>query len=51
MDPAHAPYVHDHWWWKRTPRVKEKHYAPLPAGFVMTAHKPYQAGLQLLAAM
>ena len=29
MDPAHAPYVHDHWWWKRTPRLKEKHYAPL----------------------
>ena len=40
MDPAHGPYVHDHWWWKKTPRVKEKHYAPLPNGFVMTAHKP-----------
>ncbi|HKD47246.1 MAG TPA: aromatic ring-hydroxylating dioxygenase subunit alpha [Rhizomicrobium sp.] len=43
MDPAHAGYVHDHWWWYRTPRVKEKHYAPLPMGFVMTAHKPSKA--------
>ena len=40
MDPAHGPYVHAHWWWKKTPRVKEKHYAPLPNGFVMTRHKP-----------
>src|ERR1700761_5433581 len=30
MDPAHAAYVHNHWWWNRKPRVKEKHYAPLP---------------------
>ena len=30
MDPAHGPYVHAHWWWKKTPRVKEKHYAPCP---------------------
>ncbi|HXB51662.1 MAG TPA: Rieske (2Fe-2S) protein, partial [Rhizomicrobium sp.] len=21
MDPAHGPYVHAHWWWKKTPRV------------------------------
>jgi len=40
MDPAHGPYVHAHWWWKKAPRVKEKHYAPLPNGFVMTRHKP-----------
>jgi len=40
MDPAHGPYVHAHWWWKKTPRVKEKHYAPFPNGFVMTRHKP-----------
>ena len=33
MDPVHAAFVHDHWWWKKTPRVKEKHYAPLPNGF------------------
>jgi phenylpropionate dioxygenase-like ring-hydroxylating dioxygenase large terminal subunit len=48
MDPAHGPYVHDHWWWKKTPRVKEKHYAPLPNGFVMTAHKPSKPVYSLL---
>jgi phenylpropionate dioxygenase-like ring-hydroxylating dioxygenase large terminal subunit len=48
MDPAHGPYVHNHWWWNRTPRVKEKHYAPLPMGFAMTAHKPSKAAYSLL---
>jgi phenylpropionate dioxygenase-like ring-hydroxylating dioxygenase large terminal subunit len=48
MDPAHAAYVHDHWWWKRTPRIKEKHYAPLPTGFVMTRHKPSKPAYSLL---
>ena len=48
MDPAHGPYVHAHWWWKKTPRVKEKHYAPLPFGFVMTAHKPSKPVYSLL---
>jgi phenylpropionate dioxygenase-like ring-hydroxylating dioxygenase large terminal subunit len=48
MDPVHAAYVHDHWWWKVTPRVKEKHYAPLPTGFVMTAHKPSKPAYSLL---
>jgi phenylpropionate dioxygenase-like ring-hydroxylating dioxygenase large terminal subunit len=40
MDPAHAPYVHGRWWWRVTPRLKEKNYAPLERGFVMTRHKP-----------
>jgi phenylpropionate dioxygenase-like ring-hydroxylating dioxygenase large terminal subunit len=48
MDPAHGPYVHAHWWWKKTPRVKEKHYAPLPNGFVMTKHKPSKPVYALL---
>jgi phenylpropionate dioxygenase-like ring-hydroxylating dioxygenase large terminal subunit len=48
MDPAHAAYVHDHWWWKVTPRLKEKHYAPLPTGFVMTAHKPSKPAYSML---
>jgi phenylpropionate dioxygenase-like ring-hydroxylating dioxygenase large terminal subunit len=48
MDPAHGPYVHAHWWWKKTPRVKEKHYAPLPNGFVMTPHKPSKPVYSLL---
>jgi phenylpropionate dioxygenase-like ring-hydroxylating dioxygenase large terminal subunit len=48
MDPAHGPYVHAHWWWKKTPRVKEKHYGPLPNGFVMTRHKPSKPVYSLL---
>jgi phenylpropionate dioxygenase-like ring-hydroxylating dioxygenase large terminal subunit len=48
MDPAHGPYVHAHWWWKKTPRVKEKHYAALPNGFVMTRHKPSKPVYALL---
>jgi phenylpropionate dioxygenase-like ring-hydroxylating dioxygenase large terminal subunit len=40
MDPVHAAFVHDHWWWKRTPRVKEKQYEALPNGFVMSRHAP-----------
>jgi phenylpropionate dioxygenase-like ring-hydroxylating dioxygenase large terminal subunit len=40
MDPAHGPYVHAHWWWRKTLRDKVKNYAPLPNGFVMTRHKP-----------
>jgi len=48
MDPVHAAYVHDHWWWKKTPKVKEKHYAPLPNGFVMTRHKPTKPAYSLL---
>ena len=33
---------------RRKPRVKEKHYAPLPTGFVMTAHKPTKPVYSLL---
>lgn len=48
MDPAHAPYVHGRWWWRVTPRVKEKRYAPLPTGFVMTRHAPSKSAYKLL---
>jgi phenylpropionate dioxygenase-like ring-hydroxylating dioxygenase large terminal subunit len=48
MDPAHAPYVHGRWWWKLAPRVKEKHYAPLPTGFVMTRHAPSKSAYKIL---
>ena len=48
MDPAHAAYVHDHWWWKRKARLKEKHYAPLPTGFVMSRHKPSKPAYSIL---
>ncbi|HEY2068537.1 MAG TPA: aromatic ring-hydroxylating dioxygenase subunit alpha [Rhizomicrobium sp.] len=50
MDPAHGPYVHAHWWWHKTPRDKEKHYAPLPNGFIMTRHKPTKPVYGLLGA-
>ena len=48
MDPAHAPYVHGRWWWRVTPRVKEKNYAPLERGFVMTRHKPSKTAYAVL---
>ena len=48
MDPAHAAYVHDHWWWKSKPRLKEKRYAPLPMGFVMVANRPAKPAYALL---
>ncbi len=50
MDPAHGPYVHSHWWWRRKPREKVKNYAPLPNGFVMTRHKPTKPVYSLLGA-
>ncbi|MGH6827701.1 MAG: Rieske 2Fe-2S domain-containing protein [Rhizomicrobium sp.] len=48
MDPAHGPYVHDHWWWNRPSRLKEKQYTPLPMGFAMTAHRPSKRAYRLL---
>lgn len=48
MDPAHAPYVHSHWWWRVKPREKAKTYAPLPTGFVMTRHAPSKQAYKLL---
>jgi phenylpropionate dioxygenase-like ring-hydroxylating dioxygenase large terminal subunit len=48
MDPAHAPYVHGRWWWRKTPRVKTKDYAPLPNGFVMQRHPPSKPAYRLL---
>jgi phenylpropionate dioxygenase-like ring-hydroxylating dioxygenase large terminal subunit len=48
MDPAHAPYVHGRWWWKRSPRLKVKAYAPQERGFVMTRHQPSKPAYKLL---
>ncbi len=50
MDPAHAPYVHGRWWWRVSPTVKEKAYAPLPTGFVMTRHAPSKPAYRMLSA-
>ncbi|MBV9331489.1 MAG: aromatic ring-hydroxylating dioxygenase subunit alpha [Alphaproteobacteria bacterium] len=48
MDPAHGPYVHRHWWWRRSPREKEKRYRPLATGFVMSRHRPTKPIYRLL---
>jgi phenylpropionate dioxygenase-like ring-hydroxylating dioxygenase large terminal subunit len=48
MDPAHAPYVHGRWWWKRSQRLKEKAYAPQERGFVMTRHQPSKPAYKML---
>jgi phenylpropionate dioxygenase-like ring-hydroxylating dioxygenase large terminal subunit len=48
MDPAHAPYVHGRWWWRRSPRLKEKAYAPQERGFVMTRHQPTKPAYKML---
>ncbi len=42
VDPAHTPYVHQQWWWRKgsEPREKVKHFTPLYAGFRMPAHEP-----------
>lgn len=48
MDPAHAPYVHGRWWWRVSPRVKTKAYAPLANGFIMLRHAPSKSAYKLL---
>src|SRR5215813_6704609 len=42
MDPAHGPFVHQAWWWRRRESIheKEKHFEPIPDGFRMSAHTP-----------
>src|SRR4029450_10356098 len=42
MDPAHGPFVHNAWWWRRETSIhaKEKHHAPSLRGFTMVSHKP-----------
>jgi len=42
MDPAHGPFVHNAWWWRRASSIhdKAKHHAPSLRGFTMATHKP-----------
>ena len=42
VDPAHTPYVHQQWWWRkgRAAREKYKVYETLPTGFRIPAHPP-----------
>lgn len=41
LDPAHTPFVHQQWFWRRPAarRPKSKAYRPSPFGFTMTAHE------------
>lgn len=42
VDPAHGPYVHSSWWWRRPQgaRLKEKTFIPSELGFTMRRHPP-----------
>lgn len=42
MDPAHGPFVHQAWWWRKQASIheKEKHFEPIPQGFRMATHAP-----------
>ncbi|TCK72691.1 Rieske 2Fe-2S domain-containing protein [Acidipila rosea] len=42
MDPAHGPFVHQAWWWRKRASIheKEKHFEPIAQGFRMSAHAP-----------
>jgi phenylpropionate dioxygenase-like ring-hydroxylating dioxygenase large terminal subunit len=42
MDPAHGPFVHQSWWWRKSASIheKEKHFEPIREGFRMAAHAP-----------
>ncbi len=42
MDPAHGPFVHQSWWWRKAASIheKSKHFEPIPEGFRMAAHAP-----------
>lgn len=42
MDPAHGPFVHQSFWWRRRHSIhtKEKRFEPVPNGFRMSAHTP-----------
>ena len=42
MDPAHGPFVHQSWWWRKQSSIheKQKHFEPIPEGFRMAAHAP-----------
>lgn len=42
MDPAHGPFVHSAWWWRRRGSIhaKAKRFVPSPLGFTMVRHQP-----------
>src|SRR6266403_3081618 len=42
MDPAHGPFVHQSWFWRRRGSIHEKakQFEPIPNGFRMSPHSP-----------
>lgn len=42
MDPAHGPFVHQAWWWRKQKSIheKKKRFEPIPLGFRMSSHEP-----------
>lgn len=42
MDPAHGPFVHQSWWWRKRKSIyeKEKVFEPIPHGFRIVPHQP-----------
>lgn len=42
MDPAHGPFVHVSWWWRKASSIHEKAkvFSPSYLGFTMVRHKP-----------
>jgi len=42
MDPAHGPFVHHSWFWRKRASIheKEKKFEPIPNGFRMSPHTP-----------
>ena len=42
MEPAHGPFVHQSWFWRKRAsiHVKEKKFGPIPYGFRMRPNSP-----------
>ncbi len=42
MDPAHGPFVHQSWWWRKRASIheKQKTFEPVPMGFRIRTHTP-----------
>lgn len=42
MDPAHGPFVHQAWWWRKQTSIhdKAKKFEPIENGFRMSSHTP-----------
>ena len=55
MDPAHGPFVHQSWFWRKRGSIHEKakQFEPIPNGFRMSPHQPSSnsAPYRLLAKM